>query len=70
MNFLSAKETDELWGISPRRVAVLCKAGRVEGAHFVAGAWIIPKSAQKPDDARIKSGKYMKTKLEEAGLDE
>jgi hypothetical protein len=27
--------------------------------------WIIPEEAKKPSDARIKSGKYIKSKKEE-----
>lgn len=70
MNFLSAKEMAARWGISQRRVAILCKAGRVEGAQFVAGAWIIPEGAEKPEDARIKNGKYIKTEPKEADWNE
>ena len=60
MAFLSAKEMGERWGISPRRVAILCKTGRINGVQLVGGAWIIPEDAEKPNDARIKSGKYIK----------
>lgn len=70
MVFLSAKDAGLRWGISSRRVAILCKAGRVKGAQLVAGAWIIPESTEKPDDARIKSGKYIRTEPEEAGFNE
>lgn len=70
MNFMSAKETALRWRISPRRVAILCKDGRVEGAQLIGGAWIIPEGAEKPDDARIKSGRYLKMKPKEADLDE
>jgi len=70
MSFLSTKEIAMRWGISPRRVAILCKTGRVEEAQLIAGAWIIPEDAAKPVDARIKSGKYMKTELKEADSNE
>jgi len=70
MNFVSAKEIGMRWGISPRRVAILCKAGRVEGAQLIAGAWIIPEDAVKPEDARIKSGRYMKVELKEGDSNE
>lgn len=52
MEFMSAKETAELWGISQRRVATLCAANRVEGAATVGNMWIIPKGTKKPVDAR------------------
>ena len=30
--YLSIKETAEKWGVTPRRVQVLCATGRIEGA--------------------------------------
>ena len=70
MVFLSAKEIGARWGISQRRVAILCKDGRINGAQMVAGTWIIPEGAEKPNDARIKSGKYLKSELKENQFDE
>lgn len=40
------------WGISPRRVQVLCDQGRITGARRVGRMWFIPGDAQKPLDAR------------------
>lgn len=62
MNLLSAKKVGELWDISARRVAVLCKEGRIPGAQLVGKSWVVPENAEKPLDARIKSGKYIKSK--------
>ena len=39
-------------GMFRRRVAVLCKEGRVEGAVLVGRMWMIPKDAKKPEDPR------------------
>lgn len=58
MDILTIKEASLLWGVSARRIAVLCNEGRIVGAKKIAGAWILPKAAEKPADARIKSGKY------------
>lgn len=55
---LTIKEASLLWGISVRRITVLCNEGRIVGAKKIAGAWLLPKDAEKPADARIKSGKY------------
>ena len=63
-NYLTLKEMATLWGISTRRVQILCKENRVEGAIFMGNMWFIPKSTMKPSDARIKSGRYMKTNNE------
>lgn len=52
MKFISAKEAADKWGISQRRVAVLCSECRIEGAQIVGNTWIIPITAEKPADAR------------------
>ena len=58
MDILTLKEASLMWGISVRRITVLCNEGRIEGARKIAGVWLLPKDAEKPKDARIKSGKY------------
>ena len=62
MEFMSAREAADKWGISQRRVAVLCSENRIDNAVMVGNMWIIPTTAEKPIDARIKSGKYLKNK--------
>ena len=57
---LSTKEISKLWGISARRVAILCAEGRIPGAQRVGANWGVPDDAEKPHDARVKSGKYIK----------
>lgn len=52
MNFISAKEAAAKWGISQRRVAVLCAEKRINGASMVGNMWIIPARAKKPLDLR------------------
>lgn len=59
---LSTKEISQKWGISSRRIALLCSEGRIAGAQRVGASWGIPESAEKPLDARVKSGKYIKQK--------
>lgn len=66
MKYLSTFEVAEKWGISHRRVNILCNQDRIPGAQRVGNRWIIPENAEKPADARIKSGKYIK-KTEERG---
>lgn len=65
MKYLSTTQTAELWGLSARRVALLCEQERIEGVQKSGSRWIIPENAKKPDDARIKSGKYIKSKKED-----
>lgn len=52
MEYISAREAADKWGISQRRVAVLCSEQRVAEATMVGNMWIIPANAQKPTDAR------------------
>lgn len=59
-NYLTIREISEIWGISTRRLQILCKQNRVKGAKIVGNMWFIPKDTEKPIDARIKSGKYKK----------
>lgn len=52
MEFMSAREAADEWGISQRRVAVLCSENRIDNATMVGNMWVIPKTAKKPLDAR------------------
>ena len=52
MDFMSAREAADKWGISQRRVAVLCSENRIDNATMVGNMWIIPTTAEKPTDAR------------------
>lgn len=52
MEYISAREAAEKWGISQRRVSVLCSENRILGAAMVGNMWIIPSNAEKPEDAR------------------
>ena len=52
MEYMSAREAADKWGISQRRVAVLCSENRIDNATMVGNMWIIPTAAQKPIDAR------------------
>lgn len=62
MEYLSISQVAEKWGLSTRRINVLCSEGRIFGATKIGSYWAIPADAEKPADARIKSGRYMKTK--------
>lgn len=60
LEYLSIKQTSEKWGITFRRIQVLCKVGRILGATKIGSYWVIPVDAEKPKDQRVKSGKYIK----------
>ena len=61
MEYMSISQAAEKWGITPRRIQVLCKQDRIPGAERIGYVWAIPMDAEKPKDARIKSGKYIKS---------
>ncbi len=65
MEYKSIKEISEMWGISKRRIQVLCSENRIDGAVRIGYSWAIPADAKKPEDARIKSGKYIKQNNED-----
>jgi len=52
IEYITAKEAAEAWGISQRRVSVLCSNRRISGAARLGNMWIIPRTAEKPIDAR------------------
>lgn len=53
--YMTAQEAAEKWGVSLRWVQRLCKENRIEGAMNINRVWLIPKSANKPNDAQRKS---------------
>ena len=59
MDYISVAQAADKWGVTSKRVQVLCRENRIKGVERVGRAWLIPKNAQKPVDARIKSGKYI-----------
>ena len=61
---IAVAQTAERWGISPRRIQILCSEERIPGAVRIGRSWAIPDDEPKPADARIKSGKYIKQKSE------
>jgi hypothetical protein len=57
VDYISAKEASERWGISERRIQKLCEEHRIPGVVRFVRVWAIPKDAVKPKDARLKSEK-------------
>jgi hypothetical protein len=55
--WVTAQEAAEKWGITDRRVQVLCANGQVEGALRLKRGWLIPKGTSKPADGRAKNGR-------------
>ena len=55
---VSAKEMAKVWNLTERRVTGLCRSGNILGAVKKNGSWQIPLGSKRPNDKRIKSGKY------------
>lgn len=53
--FMTVKQAAEKWGISDRRIRVLCSEGKISGAYQEGRGWKIPIDADKPADGRYKS---------------
>ena len=60
MDFISAKEASNKWGISERRIQKLCEEGRILGVFRFGRSWAIPKDAEKPVDGRYKAKEVQK----------
>ena len=58
MGWMTAAEAAREWGVTPRRVQILCAEGRVAGAERFGRAWRIPGDAPKPDDPRRSSASH------------
>jgi excisionase family DNA binding protein len=57
MQYITVKQASERWGISDRRVRVLCAEGRIEGVVKEGRSYLIPEDAFKPIDGRSLRGK-------------
>ena len=63
MEYMSAPQAAEKWGISERRVQILCSENRIPGVSKLGYMWLIPKHAEKPIDGRTKRGKEQKNEI-------
>jgi len=66
-DWITAQEAAEAWGISDRRVQILCANGKVEGVIRLKRGWLIPKGTPKPADGRARNGRKPTTRQEEKG---
>lgn len=57
MDYISIAEAAKKWGLTPRRVQVLCAQGRIPGLERLGKTWAIPRDAEKPADARKKENR-------------
>lgn len=66
--YITVKQAAEKWGISDRRVRILCSEGKIPEVYREGRSWKIPHDAAKPTDGRYKISESLipiiKTKLE------
>lgn len=52
MEYITTREAANRWGVTERRVQVMCKQGKIPGVFRLGWAWAIPKDAPKPGNRR------------------
>ena len=57
--FMTVKEASAKWGISDRRIRVLCAEGKISGAIKEGKTWKFPVDTVKPIDGRYKSNESL-----------
>ena len=55
MEYIKVSKAAEKWGISTRRVRVLCAEGKIPGVIRKGNLYMIPEDAEKPRDGRFKA---------------
>lgn len=55
MEYMKVSKAAEKWGISSRRVRILCAEGKISGVVQKGRMYLIPEDAEKPRDGRTKS---------------
>ncbi len=56
MEYMKVSQAAKMWGISARRVRVLCAEGKIEGVVRSGKLYLIPANAKKPADGRMSKG--------------
>lgn len=62
--FMTVKEASLKWGISDRRIRVLCSEGKIPGVYQEGRAWKIPIDVKKPVDGRYKSRESLLSQID------
>ena len=62
--YITVKQAAEKWGISDRRVRILCAEGKILGVTREGRSWMIPADAKKPEDGRFKATESLLTAIE------
>ena len=57
MEYITVKEAAEKWGVTARRVQILCSQNRIEGVQRFGNRLMIPCDAEYPTNPKLKSVK-------------
>ncbi len=59
MEYIKVSKAAEKWGISARRVRVLCAEGKIDGVIRKGKLYMIPANATKPMDSRMNRSAFL-----------
>ncbi len=59
MEYIKVSKAAEKWGISTRRVRVLCAEGKIDGVIRKGNLYMIPANATKPMDGRMNRSAFL-----------
>ncbi len=57
MKYIKVSEAAKKWGLSTRRVRLLCSENRIEGVTKKGNLYMLPEDAPRPADNRVMNGK-------------
>lgn len=57
LEWITPQQAADKWGISTRRVQVLCANGKIDNVERLGHGWLIPKDSPKPIDGRTRNGR-------------
>lgn len=60
MEYITVKEAAKIWGLTKRRVQIMCETGQIENAQRIGNMWVFPKSTERPLDGRTKIAKQLR----------
>ena len=63
MEYIKLSQAAEKWGLSTRRVRVLCVEGKIKDVIRKGRIYLIPADAEKPIDGRVLRGKKMQSEF-------
>ena len=70
MDYIGVKALSEKWGLSERRIRLMCSEGRIEGAIKLSWSWAVPSNVEKPTDGRVMKKQKEFIRLGSINIDE